>query len=57
MMNAQELYDELKEAIDYFGLGWRDKAEIEVMFNHDEIVFTYEHRRLSVRNNRNDQES
>lgn len=47
-MNAETFYQELKEALDYFGLAWRDKHLVTVTLASVGVLFTYEHRTVLV---------
>jgi hypothetical protein len=40
-MNADELYDQIKAALRYFGLDWNEKDKIEVRFENGAIVFVH----------------
>lgn len=47
-MNAQELYDEIKDALKYFGLNFYQMDLMAVSIAPDEIRFTYQGRTLTV---------
>lgn len=40
-MNAQTLYDRIKEALAFFGLRFAEMGQMTVEFEPDRIVFTY----------------
>lgn len=40
-MNADELYEELKSALRYFGLAWGQKSEVQVCIQNDALLFTH----------------
>ena len=49
-MNAEDFYQELKDALDYFGLSWRDKHLVTVtLANPVGVLLTYEHRTVLVK--------
>lgn len=50
-MKADELYQEIKDALRYFGLGFHQMNEITVHFNEKSISFTYQDRTLIVTEN------
>ena len=47
-MNAQQLYDEIKDALDYFGLRFHEMHLMEFETLLDGVRFTYENRALFV---------
>lgn len=40
-MNCQEFYDEMKAALEYYGVNWHDKHLVDIKIVHDEIQFHY----------------
>lgn len=46
-MNMAELYQEMKDALDYLGLSFHEKDKVEVTLDGDYIVFTYNGRLVS----------
>jgi hypothetical protein len=38
-MTAEDLYDQIKAALKYFGLDWNQKDQIEVFFEEGAIIF------------------
>lgn len=48
-MNAETLYQQIKDAIDFFGLDWRYKDQIEVEIGGGELKLTYENHTVSIR--------
>lgn len=47
-MNAELLYDEMKDALSYFGLKWADRDKMDVTFHKNVVVFSYENRAVQV---------
>lgn len=48
MSNAQELYDEIKQALDYFGLRFHEMSQMTVEFHVHGVTFIYGNKRLEV---------
>ena len=40
-MNAENFYEEFKEALKYLGVGWGNKNLIEVKIKKDKLVMKY----------------
>ena len=47
-MNAQDLYDEIKDALKYFGLNFYQMELMAVSIAPGEVQFTYQGRTLTV---------
>lgn len=47
-MNAEDFYEEFKEAIKYLGPGWTGKEYIQVSANQDCIVLSYENLKVEI---------
>lgn len=47
-MNAEQLYQEMKDALDYFGLSFHEKDKMVVTIEGNQIVFSYNNRSISV---------
>ena len=50
-MNAEELYQEIKDALATFGLGFNEMDKMQVHFEDNQVTFSYEDRSLTVRTN------
>ncbi|MNJ71248.1 hypothetical protein D3C77_677680 [compost metagenome] len=48
MSNAQELYDEIKQALNYFGIRFHDMHLMTVEFHAEGVTFIYGNRKLEV---------
>lgn len=48
-MNAEELYEELKEALRYFGLSFHQKDQVKVSARTDKIIFEHAGREIILR--------
>ena len=46
--NAQDLYQEIKDALDYFGLSFHQKDEVEVAFQDGMLLFKYRNRAIAL---------
>lgn len=46
--NAQDLYQEVKDALDYFGLSFRQKDGVEVAFQDGMLLFKYRSRAIAL---------
>lgn len=46
-MNAEELYDHIKTALDIFGLSWRDK-KVTVSFVEGAVIFEHKKQTYKV---------
>ena len=47
-MNMQTLYDEMKEALAYFGLKFHQMGEVEVRISDCEIIFSHGIRHIAI---------
>lgn len=47
-MNAEELYDHIKTALDIFGLSWRDKKKVTVSFVEGAVIFEHKKQTYKV---------
>lgn len=47
-MQAQEFYDELKEALKFFGLSWGQMNLMQVDSHEGYIIFRYDNRSISI---------
>jgi hypothetical protein len=47
-MDMQTLYEEMKRALDHFGLTFHDKSEVEVSAKKDSITFTYGKQSITI---------
>lgn len=41
-MNAEQLYEKMKDALAFFGLRFHDKHLVEVVFHEGSVVFRYD---------------
>lgn len=41
-MDAQKLYDNLKEALEFFGIGWHRMEEMQCKFEDGKVIFFVE---------------
>ncbi len=48
-MNAEDFYQELKDALDYFGLSWRDKNLVALTLVNDGVMLSYLGRSVLVK--------
>lgn len=46
-MSAQDLYDRIKAALDFFGLKFSDMDEIKVEFDDCSITFSHRNRKIT----------
>jgi len=42
MYSALDMYNDMKDMLDYFGLKWGEKDKLMVSFNEGSISYTYE---------------
>ena len=47
-MNAEELYQEMKDALAYFGLSFHSKDHVTVSIDGNKLVFAYNNRYVVV---------
>ena len=47
-MTAEDLYQEIKRALDHFGLSFADKSQVKVNILGDVITFVHEGRAVSL---------
>lgn len=41
---AQEIYDQMKDALDALGVNWRDKDKVRVDFKEDRISYEFDNK-------------
>ena len=51
MMDADQLYEEMKAALRYFGLEFFEKDKMTIRTTVDEIIFSYGERHITVKVN------
>lgn len=47
-MNAEQLYQEMKDALDYFGLSFHSKDHVVVTIEGNKLIFSYNNRSVAV---------
>lgn len=47
-MNAEELYQHMKDALSFFGLSFHQKSEMDVKFKDNQIIFTYDNLHITI---------
>lgn len=50
-MSWEEVYESMKYVLDFFGVSWRDKAEVKIHLDGDHMFFTHNDRQVSIRIN------
>lgn len=48
-MNADELYEQMKEALNMFGLSFYQKDSMQVEFKDGQVIFTYGNKSISIK--------
>lgn len=49
MKTAQDFYDQIKAALDFFGLRFHDMGKVTVSFQEGSVTFTYGAHSITVR--------
>lgn len=47
-MKCDELYQHIKDALNFFELNWNQKDEIKVQFHESLITFSHEEKTISI---------
>ena len=47
-MNAEQLYQHIKDALSALGLGWNQKDKMTVSITGGEIAFSFENKTISI---------
>jgi hypothetical protein len=47
-MNADDFYEEFKNALDYLGLKWGEKAVAKVQLRNDAVVLSWGNREAAI---------
>ena len=47
-MNGQQLYDTMKDALNFFGLSFREMDKMEVTFLVEKIIFSYKGSSITI---------
>ena len=48
-MNAEELYQEIKDALANFGLRFNEMDKMKVYFENNQVTFNYANKSLTIR--------
>lgn len=48
-MTVQDFYEEMKEALRFFGLSFGDKDKVTIAAEDDVIIFKHENREIRIR--------
>jgi hypothetical protein len=48
-MNAEELYEEMKDALRHFNINFHDKHLMTVEFKDGEVIFGYGNKSISIK--------
>lgn len=47
-MNAEELYEAMKQALTFLGLRWGDMSAMQVSLRDKKLVFSYEGKEVAI---------